>query len=163
MGINYTQLKYNVVIPVLKLMGLDSDCAIDLVLGTAAQESAMGKYIRQKGFDMYSKEGAFGIYQIELATHDDIMYRYLPEFKPTLCSLCERLKIPVLTDAQNLIGNLYYATAICRAKYLSIAEKLPDEGDVEGMARYWKKYYNTAKGKGTDAEFISNYNYWCKQ
>jgi hypothetical protein len=29
--------------------------------------------------------------------------------------------------------------------------------DIAGMARYWKRYYNTVHGKGTEAEFIKNY------
>ena len=162
MGINAQQLKDLVVIPVLKLMELDSGSAIDLVMGTAAQESHMGKYIRQVGFDD-SKNGAFGIYQIELLTHDDVFYRFLKERKSRIYSLCERLKIEALTDSQNLTANLFYSTAICRAKYLMISAPLPEENDLIGLAKYWKKYYNTDLGRGTMDEFIDNFKYWCKK
>lgn len=161
MGIDPKQLKTFIILPILKLMDLDDESSINLIMGTAAQESQMGAYIRQHGFK-YDKNGAFGIYQIELFTHDDIVYRYLAQNKPNLFSLCNRLKIPVLTDIQNLIGNFYYATAICRAKYLMIPEKLPKKDDIQGLANYWKKYYNTQDGKGTENEFINNYNKFIK-
>ena len=54
-----------------------------------------------------------------------------------------------------LKGNLYYAVAMCRIHYYRVSEALPN--DLEGMARYWKKYYNTELGKGTVEEFIHNY------
>jgi len=34
---------------------------------------------------------------------------------------------------------------------------LPDAGDLGGLARYWKRYFNTPKGAGTAAGFIESY------
>ena len=36
-------------------------------------------------------------------------------------------------------------------------EKLPNSYDIEGLAKYWKKYYNTEGGKGTVEKFIEKY------
>jgi hypothetical protein len=33
-----------------------------------------------------------------------------------------------------------------------------DATDVFKLAEYWKKYYNTPKGKGTVQQFIQSYN-----
>ena len=46
---------------------------------------------------------------------------------------------------------------MCRVHYYRVSEALPEENDIEGMARYWKKYYNTPLGAGTEEEFIHNY------
>ena len=42
-----------------------------------------------------------------------------------------------------------YAAAICRGFFLHVPEPLPDFEDLEAIARYWKKYYNTPAGAGT--------------
>ena len=44
---------------------------------------------------------------------------------------------------------------MCRLKYLIVPKKL--ENTVEGMAHYWKKYYNSDFGKGEPEEFIEKY------
>jgi len=46
---------------------------------------------------------------------------------------------------------------MCRVHYLRRAEPLPKADDVHGMAAYWKRYYNTVHGKGTQQEFVENY------
>lgn len=154
---NVNQLRDLVIIPTLKHIDLHSCSAVNLLLGTAAHESNCGMYIRQKGFNVDSKEGAFGIYQMELVTHDSLWADYL-DYRKELSEKVYGLKIYTLTDAENLISNLPYATAMARIKYLTIKDALPDEDDIEGMANYWKKYYNSSKGKGTKQEFIDNYN-----
>jgi hypothetical protein len=46
-----------------------------------------------------------------------------------------------------------YAAAMCRIKYLRAPDALPSENDIQAMANYWKKYYNTPLGAGTPKEF----------
>ena len=46
---------------------------------------------------------------------------------------------------------------MARAHYLRVPEPLPDAGDVEALAAYWKQHYNTPAGAGSEAEFIDNY------
>ena len=53
-----------------------------------------------------------------------------------------------------LRGNLFYAAAMCRIFYLRFQKPLPQPNDWEGMARYWKKYYNTHLGAGTVDGFL---------
>ena len=40
----------------------------------------------------------------------------------------------------------------CRLKYWRVPKKMPNT--IEGMANYWKKYYNTEQGKGNPEHFI---------
>ena len=61
------QLDRDIIEPVLSRLHAASPAARALLLGTAAQESAMGRYIRQ-----LRGGPALGIFQMEPATHDDI-------------------------------------------------------------------------------------------
>ncbi len=53
-----------------------------------------------------------------------------------------------------LRGNLFYAAAMCRIFYLRFSKPLPQAGDWHGMAKYWKRYYNTHLGAGTVDGFL---------
>ena len=41
--------------------------------------------------------------------------------------------------------------------YYRHPEPLPVPGDVEALGHYYKKYFNTALGKGSAEEFVRNY------
>lgn len=157
MGISCKDLRELVVRPTLKHLNLWSPAAEDLILGTAAQESAMGTYLAQ------INGPALGIYQMEPRTWADILVNFL-SFKESLDKLVEDLKTKdcIVSGPEEMIGNLYYATAMCRIHYYRVPEALPVHKDVKGYARYWKKYYNTELGKGTEDEFIENYKRYVK-
>ena len=53
--------------------------------------------------------------------------------------------------------DLALATIMCRLYYSRIKEPLPRAGDLPAMAAYYKRYYNTPKGKATEQQFIDNY------
>jgi hypothetical protein len=148
---NTRQLRELIIEPTLKDLKLYSESAVNLLLGTAAQESLMGEYIHQVGGGP-----AKGIFQMEPATETDIWTHYL-KYKPELADRVAALMTPHDIGGGNLVGNLYYATAMARIHYLRKKESLPHHQDVEGMARYWKIHYNTIHGKGTVEEFIHNY------
>ena len=48
--------------------------------------------------------------------------------------------------------SLTMSIIMMRCAYWLVAERLPDT--LEGRAKYWKKYYNTALGKGTIRKYI---------
>jgi hypothetical protein len=152
----YTEhLRKHVIRPVLHDIGKYSRNAEELLLLTAAQESGLGKYLHQLG-----NGPAVGIYQMEPATHDDIWNHFL-EYKPTFADIILRWELPRAFDdnrAEEMAGNLYYATAMARAFYLRFYESLPEYDDVRGMAQYYKKYWNTKHGAATVDEAVQNYN-----
>ena len=128
-----------VVIPTLKELDMYSEEACLLVVGTAIQENRL-HYLKQIPSGI-----AKGICQMEEATHDDIwdnFLKYKPEIKEKLMGLTNQS----MDLVDQLKGNLYYAVAMCRIHYYRVSEPLPN--DLAGMARYWKKYYNTELGKG---------------
>lgn len=138
-----------VIRPVLKNIGLWSDKAERLVLGTACKESDCGRWLTQLG------DGpARGVYQMEPATHDDLWASYIDR-RPDLKQKILHWQIQTWRDADQMAGNIYYATAMCRVHYLRIKEALPDT--LGGQARYWKQYYNTPLGAGTIDEYISKW------
>jgi hypothetical protein len=137
-----------VIRPVLKDLGLYSENAEKLVLGTACVESDCGRWLKQLG------DGpALGIYQMEPATHDDIWENYLDGNRKL--SSGAKFYIADYTPrlADEMISNLAYATAMCRVHYLRFADPIPD--NLPGQAAYWKRYYNTPLGKGTVEDYIT--------
>jgi hypothetical protein len=152
MGVSPKHLLSYVIEPVLKDLGLYSPEAAQLLLATAAQESSLGEYLVQLG------EGpALGIFQMEPNTHDDIYDNYL-FYRPELRDSVEAFLFGGQPPEFNLVSNLAYMTAMARIHYLRVPEALPALGDIAGMARYWKKFYNTSEGKGTEEEFKHNFH-----
>jgi hypothetical protein len=138
-----------VIRPVLVDMGYWSQASENLLMGTAATESALGTYL-------FQVEGpALGIFQMEPATHDDIHGHFLA-YRPEL-----RAKVLNWSAsggaASELAWNLAYAAAMCRCHYLRDPVPLPQADDVAGMAATWKRHYNTHKGRGDEADYIAAY------
>jgi hypothetical protein len=148
-AINSMNLIELVINPALNWLGMGSPNAVQLVAATIAHESDMGTYLAQHGGP------ALGIAQIEPKTHDDICVNFLnynPVIKSRFSSFCG--VTPEEGGYSNLTFNLKYAAAMCRLAYYRHPEALPNYGDMEGMAQYWKQYYNTPQGAGTLDQFI---------
>lgn len=155
-----TQLRKLVIRPALMSQELWSESAETLLLGTVAQESGMGQFLHQ------IKGPALGIYQMEPRTHKDIWVNYLAFHSSTrqrvtsLITPSSRLhteEIGYWSSASALMWNLNYATVMARLHYYRVSAPLPQADDIEGMAHYWKRYYNTRRGAGTREEFVKNY------
>jgi hypothetical protein len=142
-------LRQYVIRPTLQQIGMWSLAAENLLLGTAAHESRMGHYLVQIGGGP-----ALGIYQVEPKTHDDIWQHFLKS-RPAIADRISSLT-PFI-DAEQMIANMAYATAMARMVYYRRPEPLPAADDLPGMARYWKKFYNTPLGAGTTKQFIDSY------
>lgn len=161
--IDIGQLRVYVVRPVLTYLNMWSDVAENLVIGTAIQESH-ATYLKQVGGGP-----AVGIFQMEPFTHDDTWSNYI-NYHPDLARLLHGLTMSISSihpntinsiSANEMIGNLYYATAMCRVRYMRVPAALPNN-DVNGLAAYWKQWYNTPNGAGTIQEFVNNYNTYNK-
>lgn len=152
MPINTEQLS-DLIERTLKEVDLYSPAAVNLLLLTAAQESHMGTYIRQLG-----NGPALGVFQMEPATHDDIWENYL-DYKYELSG--EVLFAADMTGngayRSALEYNLKYAILMARMQYRRRPEPLPAADDIRGLAAYWKQWYNTPLGAGTEEEAMLNY------
>ena len=148
------EFRLHIIRPVIQQLGMWSKAAENLLLGTAIQESGL-RHLRQ-----LSDGPARGFFQIEPATHDDV-HDWLRHHEELLSKVTGYIAPkPSLID--QLVTNLAYATAIARLIYWRHLEPLPDANDIEGLAQYWKKYWNTSAGAGTTAQFVLNYKEYVK-
>jgi hypothetical protein len=142
----------NVITPTLELIDLWSPAAEELLLGTAIMESHL-TYRRQFG-----NGPARGLFQMEPATHDDIWNNFL-KFKPTFAkavsALLSKASANKLTELEI---NDRYACAMARMHYRRKSEPLPAAGDVQAMATYWKRHYNTVLGAGDPQDYVAKWN-----
>ena len=138
---------------VLKESRLYSWAGVNLLLGTAAVESDFGRYIKQV------KGPALGVFQMEPDTERDIWVNFV-KFRPRLRDAIKRVSGVTELPTRNppsLMCNLAYQVIMARIHYLRVPENLPAHDDVVGMAKYWKKHYNTLAGKGAIAKFVQRY------
>lgn len=161
LGLNDHQLRESVILPILTHLDnskspgrpgrLNTEAAIALVLNTAKQESNL-RYLRQLG-----QGPALGLWQMEPATHNDIWENFL-QYNEDLAIAVRGLAIgtKVIPDPQQMIGNLFYACAMCRIHYYRQPDPLPPADRLELQAAYWKQHYNTHLGKGTVEEFMES-------
>ena len=82
-----------------------------------------------------------GLWQVE-ATHDDLDTNF-PNYRPEPGSKLMELRVVGLSLDENLSTNLMYGAAVCRPCYYRKPDALPEAGDTEGQAAFWKQYYNT--------------------
>ena len=153
-GMHPQQLLEYIIRPTLKKLGHWSESAEQLLLATAAHESHCGEYVQQ------INGPALGIYQCEPATHRDIWINYLACREDGLIRKVGQFATPYfgIPHDRELITNLAYATAMCRVHYLRVSEPLPKPGDIEGMAEYWGKYYQTQNDPAKKRQFVANWN-----
>jgi hypothetical protein len=141
------QIEQVTIVPASRSLGsiavktnLWSPAAEELLMMTAAQESKLGYYLVQLG------DGpGLSIYSIEPATFYWLRAKFPEVIGPT------RLPVEMVTD-------LRLATVVARLRYFVDSEPLPAADDIEGLARYYKRVFNTEAGSATIAEVLKNYH-----
>lgn len=129
--------------------------AEQLVLGTAAAESGFSD-LRQSG-----SGPALGLWQMEPATHRDIVERFLL-LRPDLEASVLAMSVPGrLEDPTQVAWNLQLGAALCRIRYLYDQSPLPEDGDITGHAKTWKRVYNSASGAGSESHYVRAWQKHC--
>ena len=152
MGIDPTQFRQYIIRPALNLLEMHSPEAEALLLGTAAKESGLGRYVHQLGAGP-----ALGVFQMEPATFHDIWRNYI-RFNPGISNNLA-LRWPMEPEPEQMITDLVLAAVMCRLHYRRVAKPLPEHDDIKGLASYWKQYYNTSAGGGTEEGFIKSWQH----
>jgi hypothetical protein len=143
------QLRLLIIRPTLLALGLHSPDAEELMMGTCAQESRGGTYLKQvNGI-------AYGAWQMEPATHDDIWKRFLPNQHIKCSLMVNHCQIRTKPDSSIMVYHLTYACAMARLHYFRKPGVIPKT--LAEQAEYWKVNYNSLKGKGTPEEYITSY------
>ena len=148
-----TQFLRLIIRPTLTQLGLGGVAAEKLLLGTALHESFGLRYIKQLNGP------ALGIYQMEPATYNDLRkslvkskhYAVIIGFTPKVGWTNSAGGLP---PPEYLCVNNEWATVMARMFYYRVKAPLPDHNDIDALAAYYKKYWNTAAGKAKPADFI---------
>lgn len=138
--------------PTLQRIGLWSEAAEQLLLGTALAESGLTERVQRAGGP------AKGLFQMEPRTHDDIWSNFLRYRRPLGTAVSALARDPSAPSSADMEMNDAYACAMARIHYLRVPAALPPAGDHDRMANYWKAYYNTAGGMGTVTHFVDTWN-----
>ena len=96
---------------------------------------------------------------MEPATFNDIVANYLNNRIPLKEKILEIAGVREF-NAKDLENNDRLATCMARVHYLRKPASIP--ASLDGQAAYWKKYYNTVLGKGTEEEYKANYKRFVK-
>lgn len=122
------------------------------MLATAAHESGGFRFIDQKTNGQDVDGPAYGLFQMERATHDDIWNSFLA-FRAELAARVQRFSIHGIETVKQMQGNAYYATVMARLLYYRAKPPLPAADDIDGLAAYYKRWYNSPAGKATEEQF----------
>jgi|TARA_R110000744_G_scaffold133783_1_gene242340 hypothetical protein len=151
--VNHKQIR-DLIKDTLQKIGMWSQESEELVFLTGMVESGYD-YIYQIGSGI-----ARSFWQVESATAKDCIDNYLKFRKDKLEIVAnamnvepEKLLNMTEDELKNLLwGNIFAGIIFCRIKYWRVPKKIPF--DLEGMAGYWKAYYNTEGGAGTVSHFL---------
>ena len=127
-----------------------SDDVLALVVRTGMAESG---YRALKGYG--KNNPAIGFWQIEPATMYDMMRNYLKyrkKYKDALIGLGMELKGDDIE--MSVMSNMAVQAALCRLHYRRDSNPIPSWDDLEAQGLYWKRVYNTPKGRGTVKHFV---------
>ena len=137
--------------PVLAEMDMWSASAEKLLLMTACHESMGFKHKKQMGGGP-----ARSYFQIEPNTLEDLGENYL-RHRPHKLIFLQKFE-PIADSFADMLMHDRYAVAAARMIYSRVPEPLPDVDDNDGMARYWKSYWNTYLGAGTVEKFLDDWD-----
>ena len=133
---------------VLIELDMYSDDALALVMRTGMAESG---YRALKGYG--DGNPALGFWQVEPKTAEDIIHNYA-KFRPKIMRALRKLGYVGENLKFELLSNLALQIAFCRLKYRRDKQSIPSWTDLDLQASYWKRVYNTHKGRGTVEHFI---------
>lgn len=147
---NASEFLASYVRPTLLKMEMHSPAAENLLLMTACHES--GGFVHDK---QVGGGPALSYYQIEPDTLKDLYINFLSFRQRRKALLDSFLPFEGCTPEDALMDPVY-ATAAARMIYSRVPQPLPAADDYAGIAKYWKTFYNTPLGKGTEAKFLAD-------
>lgn len=125
-------------------LGMYSKDVEDLIIATGNAESGFRALEQNKG-------PAVGFFQIEPDTIDDVLDNYA-RYRPTVMQVLLEYGMIQGEEHFSVMSNIALQVAFCRLCYRRVPDPIPN--NLNDMAKYWKKFYNTEKGKGTVKHFL---------
>jgi len=122
--------------------------AYNLVFETGMAESG---YRHLEQMQATKGVGAVSFWQLEPSTIRDIWENYISYRKPLIEAV---YKLGLIEDKKvfSVFSNIALASAFCRIYYRRMPGAIPST--MPKRATYWKRFYNTPKGKGTVDHYI---------
>lgn len=136
----------------LQAINLYSEDATELLLMVAAHESKLGHYLYQVGGP------ALGVWETEPATYNDILKNFLDYRLSLKITVMRALGMQAMPDASFLAHNLRLGIIMARLQFARHQGPLPSKDDLNAMGALCKTVFNSAKGKATPEEYISDYS-----
>ena len=121
--------------------------AESLVFTTGMAESGY------KTLSQYGDGPAVGFFQCEPFTMRDTWDNYVA-YRPDLKTKLYSLGYDERDDRMRLQSSIALQAIFCRLKYRRDPHPLPKSDDLAAQAKYWKRVYNTHKGKGSVTHFM---------
>ena len=121
----------------------DSESAVRLLLMIAAHESGGFMYNRQKGGP------ALGLFQMEPATYSHVI-EYLKR-SGNFPGISRSL------PAERMLIDAEFAAGIARVYLWTFPEPLPPADDLQALAAYAKKYWNTEAGAASAEKYLTDF------
>lgn len=134
----------------LEQMEMHSPTAEELLLGTAAHESHLGRRLIE-----YPGGPARGLYQMDPAAEAEIWQKYISP-KGYVAHIRDLTGVD-RPSVLNLQFNLIYSTAMACLRYHRTNEYLPAPGDLPALADYWDRHWNRYQDDVFPAQFILDY------
>jgi hypothetical protein len=120
-----------------------SESVVRLLLMITAHESGGFTYCKQNGGP------ALGLFQMEPPTFEHVM-GYIKRTG----------KFPAVntnTPIERLVIDVEFAAAMARVYLWTFPEPLPKPDDLEGLALYAKKYWNTDQGAASAEKYLNDF------
>jgi len=131
---------------------MNTQAAINLILMIVAHESGKLTYSKQV------RGPALGFTQMEPATFQWLV-EWLGKSRPHLLDALSTFGPAGELDADYMVVSPQFSVAVARLNLIRFPEALPESDDLEGLARYAKKYWNTHAGKATEADYLNAYKF----
>lgn len=147
--INIVQFRELILRPTLVALTIWKPELEEILVGTMAHESKFGTFLKQ------IDGPALGLYGMEPNTHEDIWNHFLNHESKLLYLLLPYCGLSYKPKPETLVYHVTYSTAMAAFQYNRHKEPIPK--DLESMALFYKKYYNTSIGKATPQQFIDDY------
>lgn len=128
----------------------DTPNARALLLATAIVESDLRARYQDGGGD------AIGLFQVEYGTYRDLWHRAIRYKHPRLYkAMRARFGEPHSDEIrfEDLQKNDIVGAIFARVKYFESGAEIPDAANPDAQAAVYKKYYNTAAGRGDTENF----------
>lgn len=154
------EVRDRVIAPSLRAMGprYADPAAVRILCMLASHESQFWQLRQRARWDSVHRRWimgpARGLFGHEKRTHDDDWRNYLV-YRPWLAA--KVLPSGLMPSADKLVGDMVYAAKMARVHLLRAPAPFPPAADVDALAAYCKRWWNTAGGAASAEDYARDF------